>query len=253
MHELPLTDLKNLGLIDSSDDLTIDREDLDAILAGRLSKLLHMTNLEASGSRIDQLDAKLSLYREPDGKVAFRLHPIYHEPVIPSLLDDEEAEALINGNEQSVVKTLPGPGKKELVFEYDADTRAFISYDPARLIAPDQINGYPLQDWQKDDFKKGYKIELPDGTALHHRATDPKGIRADRAALIFSVLIDGGVSYLLLRGIHHLANNSKPQEEGLTPAFQKAYADMEKYFAAKGKTTATNNEENRGYLKTRAR
>ena len=253
VNELPAAEMENLGLIDRDGNYTIDREDVEALLAGRRTSLIRLTELDANGFRIEQLDAKLSLYRETDDEVGFKLHPIYKEPAIPSLLDEDEAQSLISGKRLSVQKIVPGPGKQEIVFEYDAETREFISYDPGLVIAPDKINGYKLKDWQKDDFQRGLRVELPDGTELQHRAAEPKGIRSDRAALIFSVLLDGGISYLLIRGIRHLLNSNKQQTDGQTPAFQKVYADMEKQLEKKGQATDPNNEENRGYSKIRAR
>lgn len=253
VNELPAKEMEKLGLVDFNRNYTIDREDVEALLAGRRTSLLGFKELDANGFRIEQLDAKLSLYRGTDGEVGFKLHPIYKEPVIPSLLDEEEAEALISGKRTAVQKNEPGKGKQEIVFEYDAETREFISYDPGRVIAPDKINGYKLTKGQQDDFRKGLRVELPDGTELQHRATEPNGVRSDRAALLFSVLIDGGISYLLIRGIGHLLNSNKQQAEEHSPAFQKAYAEMEKYFAKKNRTAEEPAEESRGYTKTRSR
>jgi hypothetical protein len=253
VNELPAAEMENLGLIDRDGNYTIGQENVEALLAGRRTSLIRLTELDANGFRIEQLDAKLSLYRETDGEVGFKLHPIYKKPEIPSLLDADEAQSLISGKRLSVQKIKPGPGKQEIVFEYDAETKEFISYDPGLVIAPDKINGYKLKEWQKDDFKKGLNVELPDGTEVQHRASDPKGVRADRAALIFSVLIDGGISYLLLRGINHLLNSKKEQTDDQTPAFKKAYAEMEKHFAKKSQSADQQTEENRGYTKSRAR
>lgn len=252
VNELPKQEMASLGLIDKAGNYILSPEDVEALLAGRRTNLMSLKDLDAGGYKIEHLDAKLSLDRKPDGQVGFKLHPIYKQPLIPPLLDDEEAQALISGQRQTVDKRVPGPGKKEVVFEYDPDTREFVSYDPAQVIAPDKINGYKLKDWQKDDFQKGFNVRLPDGTELQHRATDPKGIRADRAALILSVLLDGGISYLLIRGLRHLLNSDKKQADEQTPAFKKAYAEMEKHFAKKFKAEQQT-EETRGYNKTRAR
>lgn len=252
VNELPKEEMESLGLIDHQGNYTISQEDVEALLAGRRTALMPLKELDANGFRIEHLDAKLSLYREPDGEVGFKLHPIYKEPAIPELLDEDEAQSLISGKRMTVPKIKPGPGKQEIVFEYDAETREFVSYDPGLVVAPDKINGYKLKDWQKDDWQKGLMVKLPDGTELQHRATEPKGVLSDRNALIFSVLIDGGISYLLIRGIRHLMNSNKPQAEEQTPSFKKAYADMEKYFAKKFKAADQQTEENRGYTKTRA-
>lgn len=252
VNELPRQEMENLGLIDKTGNYILSPDDVEALLAGRRTNLMALKELDAGGFKIEHLDAKLSLDRRSDGQVGFKLHPIYKQPLIPPLLDEDEAQALISGKRQTIDKIIPGPRKKEIVFEYDPDTREFISYDPGQVIAPDKINGYKLKDWQKDDFQKGFTVRLPDGTELQHRVTDPKGIRADRVALILSVLLDGGISYLLLRGLRHLLNSDKQQADEQTPAFKKAYAEMEKHFAKKFKDDQQT-EETRGYNKTRAR
>jgi hypothetical protein len=253
VDELPVEEMETLGIIDPDGTYDISQEDVEALLAGRRTGLIRLNELQAGGFRIEHLDAKLSLSREPDGKATIKLHPIYKNPVKPELLKDDEAQALISGKQTVIQKIKAGQSKYGIVFEYDEDTRDFISYDPAHVLAPDKINGYKLTESQKEDFKKGFKVELPDGTELEHSATDPKGVRSDRAALIFSVLIDGGISYLLIRGIRHLLNSDKTQRDGQTPAFQKAQAEMEKHQAKKSQGTNQSDEENRGYSKTRAR
>lgn len=253
VDELPKKEMESLGLIDLNGNYTIAREDVDALLSGRRTGLISFKELDANGFRIEHLEAKLSLYRENDGAIGFKLHPIYKNPVIPVLLDQDEAQSLINGKRTTVQKTVPGAGKQEIVFEYDPETKEFISYDPSLVVTPDRINGYKLTDWQKDDFQKGLRVELPDGTELQHRASDPKGIRADRAALTFSVLVDGGISYLLIRGIRHLLSSNQAQVNSQTPAFQKAYAEMEKHHTKKGQAADQQTEESRAYTKNRAR
>src|ERR1700744_960417 len=102
VNELPKQEMESLGLIDKTGNYTLSPEDVEALLAGRRTNLTSLKNLDASGLKIEQLDAKLSLDRKPDGKVGFKLHPIYKQPLIPPLLDDEEAQALISGKRQTV-------------------------------------------------------------------------------------------------------------------------------------------------------
>jgi hypothetical protein len=252
-NELPKAEMVELGLIDPDGNYAISQEDVEAMLAGRRTGLVRLNDLEASGFHIEHLDAKLSLSREADGKVAFKLHPIYKEAVIPDLLEKKEAEQLIRGQVATIAKSKPVSAKQEIVYEYDPETREFIAYDPVKVIVPDKINGYQLTDSQKGDWKKGFPIMLPDSTRVQHRATDPKGILADRAALVLSVLLDVGISYLLIRGIRHLLNATEPQRDENTPAFKKAYAEMESHFAKKFQAAPRSNEENRGYTRTHSR
>ncbi|WP_231490298.1 DUF3945 domain-containing protein [Pedobacter sp. Leaf170] len=110
--------------------------------------------------------------------------------------------------------------------EYDKLTKDFVGYDVSKVQAPDRINGMLLSEEDKSAFKRGNLLELADGTKIQHRASEPKGIISDRKALVLSVLIDGGISYLLLRGIRSLSENVD-QKDHLTPAFNSALAEME--------------------------
>lgn len=80
-------------------------------------------------------------------------------------------------------------------------------------------------------------VELKDGTKIQHSATDNKGIRSDGKRLILSVLLDGGISYLVFRGINNLRGRFEPQSEGYTEGYNHALADM--MMAEKNKNTVT--------------
>jgi hypothetical protein len=88
------------------------------------------------------------------------------------------------------------------------------------------VNGEILSEKKKKAFQNGEVVELNDGTRIQHSSTDSKGIRSDRKALILSVLLDGGISYLLLRGLRNLSGSTDPQKEGYTKGYNQALADM---------------------------
>ena len=67
--ELPIAELEKLGLYKDG-ALTLKDNDIAALLAGRRTDLHSLHNLEMDGFKINQLDAKLSLMRGEDGKVA---------------------------------------------------------------------------------------------------------------------------------------------------------------------------------------
>src|SRR5690606_13442661 len=106
------------------------------------------------------------------------------------------------------------------------DTREFVAYDPKEVEAPIRINNAELTEQQRKDFREGRMVELSDGTRLQHSASDSKGVRSDRTRLVMSVLLDGGLSYLLFRGVRHLFGERSPQKEGYTKGYNEAVADM---------------------------
>src|SRR5690606_37402834 len=140
IKELPLAEMETLGLYDGKGKFNLDPKDMEALLAGRRSSLITLKELDADGFRIERLDAKISFYRKTDGKVGFRLHPIYKAPVVPDLLDKSEAAVLISGKLAHVNVSKPGAEKEFIVFEYDPETKEFISYDPDKVLAPEKIN-----------------------------------------------------------------------------------------------------------------
>lgn len=226
-NEMPLSELEKLGLYKDG-GFSISPENIDALLAGRRTDMLSMAGLNIDGLAIRQLDAKLSLSRNELGDVQLNIHPIYREPQWHPLLSDDEEKALIAGEQHVVSKEqeIDGNKKKKVIIEYDDLTREFIAYEPDEVQAPIRVNGEELSEKQQEAFRNGEVVELTDGTKIQHSATDNKGIRSDRKRLILSVLLDGGISYLVFRGINNLKGRFEPQSEGYSEGYNRALTDM---------------------------
>jgi len=210
-----MEELQKLGVADRN-GLHIDEDDLEALLNGRRTDMLRLENLEQQGLHIPALDAKLSLRRNADGGVELLAHPTYKFAEGPEYLTDTEIESLEKGEVVNVVKTISdGEGDKhEVLVEFDKDTNEFITVGTGKIFPPDEINGIPLTQQQKKDYRKGKEVEIEDGTTIQYSAKDKQAIRADRLALIASVLIDGGVSYVLFKGLNALFNKTQHKEPG---------------------------------------
>jgi hypothetical protein len=234
--DLPLGEFQKLGLYKDG-KLNLKKEDLDAMLAGRRTGMLKLEDLKMDGFSIKQMEAKLSLSRLPDGAVSLNGHPINKEVKQHPLLGKLESEGLQFGKLASVqTERMQGDKLKKWIIEFDAETKEFVSYAPDMVQAPHKVNGETLSEKQKKAFQNGETVELSDGTRLQHRASEPKGVVSDRKALILSVLLDGGISYLLVRAIKNLADNSSAQKEEFTKGYNSALNDM-KAADKKGKTT----------------
>jgi hypothetical protein len=70
-------------------------------------------------------------------------------------------------------------GIDELIFEYDAKTREFLSYRPKDVLVPARVNGLTLTTRQKEDFRRGIPLMLPDGTELVYKTTERPGLLAN--------------------------------------------------------------------------
>ena len=227
-QDLPLEVLQVIGLADG-DKLKIGEDDLRALLSGRRTEMFRLKNLEADGLRIAYLDAKLSLAMNPLGNLDLLVHPIYTSATKPSFLTDTEAEKLEKGDAVNVEKMIfdDDGNPKDILVEFDKDTNEFIVTDQERILAPDRINGEYLSLDQKERYRKGKEVELPDGTTIQYSATEKNGVRSNKLAFIASLLIDGGLSFALYHGLYALLGQKKHREDA--DVYSKGYyEDLEK-------------------------
>lgn len=228
-QELPMKDLETIGLA-AGGQLLLNVDDLKALLSGRRTRLLRLENLESDHIRIKSLDAKLSLQSDATGKVNLLIHPVYRMGDTPEFLDFAKAMLLQQRKIANLLVQVPdGIGRqKELLVEYDKETREFIVSDTEKILAPDMVNGELLTPAQKEAFRKGREVQMPDHTTFDYTAIDPQGIRANKLALLASILIDGGMSYMLYKGLNALFNQKHDKNAAqLSPAYYHAVDDME--------------------------
>jgi hypothetical protein len=223
--ELPMEELETIGLA-AEGRLLINDDDLNALLTGRRSSLMRLENLKDDRISIAAIEAKISLRADEKGKLDLLIHPIYHKPATPDFLADDEAKLLEKGeiaNLQKVVSDGKG-GKKELLVEYDPETREFIVSDTDKILAPDMVNNEHLTAAQKERYRKGKEVEMDDHTRFNYSAVDKHGIRANKLALIASILMDAGMSYVLYKGLNALFNKKRDPEDSakLSPGYRQA-------------------------------
>jgi hypothetical protein len=155
MQDLPVADLQRIGLAHNG-SLSLDADDLRALLSGRRTDMLRLEGLVFENMKIDALDVKLSLRPKTDGSLELLLHPIYRKAERPEYLTEEEAELLEKGKAANIDKITPGKdGKaKEVLVEFDEETNEFIVTDTQRIIVPEEINGLPLTAEQRERTAK---------------------------------------------------------------------------------------------------
>ncbi|RFZ91069.1 DUF4099 domain-containing protein [Mucilaginibacter conchicola] len=228
--ELPVDELETIGLA-AGGQMLLNVNDLKALLSGRRTDMLHLENLETESIKIKSIHAKISLRRNENGKADLLIHPIYRKPATPDFLDDNEAKQLEKGEVASLLKiTVDDKGnKKEVLVEYDAETREFIVSDTEKILVPDMINSEFLTPAQKEAYRKGKEVKLADGTILNYSGTDSQGIRSNRLALIASVLVDGGLSFMVYQALNAAFGKKHDPKESkkLSPGYHSAMADVE--------------------------
>ncbi len=228
--QLPLADLERIGLA-TGGQLLLNVDDMKALLSGRRTGLLHLENLEAENIKIKAIDAKISLHTNPDGNTDMLIHPIYRKPATPDFLDDNEARELEKGEVANVVKvTTDNKGnKKEVLVEYDKETREFIVSDTELILTPDMVNNEFLTAAQKENYRKGKEVQLADRTRFAYSEVDTHGIRSNKIALVASILVDGGLSYMVYKGLNALFNQKRDEKDAnvLSPGYFNALKDVE--------------------------
>jgi hypothetical protein len=254
-QEIPLLEFEKIGMARNG-RLNLHEEDIRALLSGSRTGMLRLENLVADGVHIEALDAKLSLKQGEDGKMGLLVHPIYRRPEYPAFLTESEAEKLEKGEAENIVhfKFDEEGNPRDLLIEFDRDTNEFIITDTAKILVPDMINSEYLSLEQKERYRKGKTVELADGTAFQYTATDKHGIRANKIALIASILVDGGLSFILFKGLNALFNKKRDEKEAAKngKGYNLAFENMQAHerMAKEGKHAAPKEEQERGYTRT---
>jgi len=217
LRDLPMEELEKLGLA-TDNRLNLDKEDLRALLEGRRTSMQRLENLNADGITIPALDAKISLRQNAEGNLELMLHPIYKEAIAPEYLTGAEAEKLEKGEAANYQKMIfDDEGQpKEVLIEFDRDTNEFIVTDTERITPPDYVNGEKLTEQQQADFRHGRLVELLEGTRLRYSAVHTA-----------SLLNDGGITYLLFKGLHALLGEKHDKNaELMSKGYEQAVKDM---------------------------
>ncbi|TKC08031.1 DUF4099 domain-containing protein [Pedobacter polaris] len=260
--DLPIKDLEKIGLA-TKGKLLIDVNDLQAILSGKRTDMISLKNLSADGLNIDQLDAKISMKPNAKGKLDLIIHPIYKEASYPPFLTDVEAQKLQNGESVNISKTTvdSAGNKKQILVEFDKDTKEFVITDTDKVIVPDMVNNEKLTLEQKERYRKGQEVELKDGTVFQMNNTDRKGMVSNKTALIVSLLLDGGISYLLMTGLKALFSkkHDEVQSKDFGKGYEQAFKDMQAQLSQDKKQHnsfeighSNSNENSRGYTRSGA-
>ncbi|MEO6631336.1 MAG: DUF3945 domain-containing protein, partial [Mucilaginibacter sp.] len=165
------------------------------------------------------------------GKLDLLIHPIYRKAPTPDFLNETEATQLRKGEVASLLKiTLDNHGtKKEMLVEYDPETKEYIISDTEKILVPDMVNNEFLTQAQKENYRKGKEVQIADGTKLNYSGTDHHGIRSNKLALVASILIDGGLSYMVYKGLNAIFNQKHEPKtaEKLSPGYYQAIKDIE--------------------------
>jgi len=115
-------------------------------------------------------------------------------------------------------------GERTTVYEFDRETNSFVSADANDILAPDEINGIRLTPQQKREFREGKAVALPDGTEMQAAPAAKNGIRSNKRLLIASLIIDGGITFVLFKAVQAIVKMGEKQKQ-MDSLYSKGYAD----------------------------
>ncbi len=226
---LPLKDLEIFGVIKNG-KFTIPEKEVNALKNGGMTDIVELTDLKGKDIYIDKLPARLSIVRGDDGNPALRIDPVYREPNLHPDLNETERNQLVRKELANINKSYvdkEGNIQTEII-EYDQRTKQFLSYNPRDIKAPQSVNGLELDPQQKKKYKEGETVLLADGTAFQLSPAAPKGLRSNKSGLVLSVLLDGGLSYLLITGVQKLLGKQSKEDKAYSEGYLQAIKEVQK-------------------------
>lgn len=254
--DLPMADFNAINLVRDGKPI-LDKKNIQALLNGSRTDMMELKNLKFGGFRIAALKAKLSLGKPENGKLQLLIHPLYTQVLAPDYLTGTEAEMLEEGEIPHLEKIITGKDghKKEVLVEFDSDTNEFIITDTEKIWVPDQVNGEMLSLDQKERYRKGKEVELQDGTRLQYTGKEAAGVRSNKLALVASIVVDGGLSFMLYHGLKAMFGEKHDQKsEEFSEGYDQAVRDMKKQQdGMPGLNLNGNKQESRGYNRNSSR
>ena len=226
---LPMKDLKIFGIVKDG-KFTIPESEVNALKNGKMTEIVELTNLKGKDIHIDKLPARLSIVRGEDGNPALRIDPVYKEPNTHPGLSELEQNQLVKKELANLKKSYvdkEGNIQSEII-EYDHRTKQFLSFNPRDIKSPHLVNGEELTPQQKKKYKEGDIVQLADGTLLQLSPSSPKGIRSNKKGLVLSIMLDGGLSYLLITGISKLMGKKSPENKAYSQGYLQAIKEVQK-------------------------
>lgn len=103
--------------------------------------------------------------------------------------------------------------EKQALYEFDSQTNSTVRTDDRQFQLPEQVNGTTLNPRLKERLRRGEEIELADGTRLQVSPASDTQFRSNRLLLVASMILDGGFSYAIYKGVNALVENGKKQQQ----------------------------------------
>lgn len=111
---------------------------------------------------------------------------------------------------------------KNILFQYDKETKSYKSVPTDKIDLITTINNKIISEEQKEKIKKGQKVQIDEETDVQLSPTKGKSLLSNKSLLIGSILLDGGVSYLMVKLANKALNDKKANEEMYSKGYVEA-------------------------------
>lgn len=168
--DIPYNDLQKVG-ISKNDILSFSKQNLEALLNGKRTNILHLHCTDTKGESFD-FNAKISMYRKEDSSIGVKIHPVRQ-----SILNDIELkEKDIYKLKQGEVITKNINNEKYLV-QLDQETNELLRAKQKSIIIPSYILNEKVDSKQKETLKNGGIIELKNGEKVRLDLNSINGVK----------------------------------------------------------------------------
>lgn len=154
--DIPYDDLKKLG-ISKLDVLSLDKQNLDALLNGKRTRLFEMTFSHGNDEPYS-FKGRLSLYHKEDGSTGLRVHPVRKDIENDMKLKDKEIERLKSG--ELISKSV---GNEKYIVQLDRETNELLKVKTKNIVIPTYIKDVELNNKQIEALKSGQSIQIGAG------------------------------------------------------------------------------------------
>ncbi|MDO5664470.1 MAG: DUF3945 domain-containing protein [Bacteroidia bacterium] len=119
---------------------------------------------------------------------------------------------------------------KNVLFQYDKETKSFKKVNPDKVDLVAEINGHLISETEKERLKKGEMVQLDDETSVEISPKKGKSFISNKALLITSLMLDGGICYLLIKTAEKVSKEKIEKDniysKGYVAALNKLKAEL---------------------------
>ncbi len=156
--DIPYKEFKRVGILKEDILTKIDKEDLQALLSGKRTKLFNIKGIDDKGQNFSA-SCKFSLQRENNETVSLQIHPKRTQIKNDIGLSKKDLDKLEQGD--SVVKSVNG---ERFLIQLDKDTKELLRTKTKDIFIPAYLQDVKIDSQQREKLRQGKEISIDLGT-----------------------------------------------------------------------------------------